>query len=680
MLDSRYPGVVSFTTAQKNIFFGRETDATNLYNLIRNRKQVLLYSKSGIGKSSLLNAGLIPKLTDDYIVLPIRFFLYNDLSPINPVERVKQIIANKIQNTKTKLIDTILEKSNTPKTLWYYYKKLQTIDNKKIVLIFDQFEELFSYPEEMRNDFKQQLYELTSVDIPINIFSYLVKNQKLEWIEQNDCLQNDLNIRCVFAVRFDYLSQINELSNFFPDIQQNYYELKPLSANLVRDAIVKPAMQVGKKFASPAFSIEEEAIAYIIETLTTNFKKDIETTQLQLICREIEIIALQKYIKGGKNIVVLKNEIPEFSNIFLTFYESSVNKLEKSNQIKARKFIEDVLIRNGLRVSFDKLVCTDYLKEQDIDTLINCHLLRKEPNSTGGESIELCHDTLIEPILKIANLRKQEEQIYKIRQKQEQEQKEQEEKDRKIKLEQNRIKKRKALIRTTIFSIILATVFLLLSLFSFKMWLESEEKNKQIVQAYLSLSKVIKLERDGSTKILPLEKQIQKIDKNTDSLDKQIQIVIENHKKIDSLFKLIPNKNSKIDTLLNNQIDELHIIKSNELLDNSVINNKIAKTLLITLLKNSQDIWLPFKLFFKNIELDIVLFWKNITLKINTFWKSINSNIDSIAKSISSNLDSILKNIDIIWKPLSHHLDKVFLFLAMAGAAIVKVIISWIKD
>ncbi len=55
----RYPGVQPFKTNESDIFFGRDDDKTKLYNLLMLEKLVVLFGKSGHGKSSLINAGII---------------------------------------------------------------------------------------------------------------------------------------------------------------------------------------------------------------------------------------------------------------------------------------------------------------------------------------------------------------------------------------------------------------------------------------------------------------------------------------------------------------------------------------------------------------------------------------------------------------------------------------------
>ena len=56
----RYPGLNAYTGADAYIFRGRDTDASNLLREINLNRTVVLHAESGIGKSSVIQAGLIP--------------------------------------------------------------------------------------------------------------------------------------------------------------------------------------------------------------------------------------------------------------------------------------------------------------------------------------------------------------------------------------------------------------------------------------------------------------------------------------------------------------------------------------------------------------------------------------------------------------------------------------------
>ena len=62
MKQNRYPGAQPFATNQQHIFFGRKETVQQLLQKILSESSVVIHSKSGLGKSSLLNAGILPKI------------------------------------------------------------------------------------------------------------------------------------------------------------------------------------------------------------------------------------------------------------------------------------------------------------------------------------------------------------------------------------------------------------------------------------------------------------------------------------------------------------------------------------------------------------------------------------------------------------------------------------------
>ncbi len=72
-----WPGLAAYDEASMAFFFGRETEVAALMQYIRHSPITVLYGKSGLGKSSLLQAGLIPKLREAHF-LPV--YLHVDFS------------------------------------------------------------------------------------------------------------------------------------------------------------------------------------------------------------------------------------------------------------------------------------------------------------------------------------------------------------------------------------------------------------------------------------------------------------------------------------------------------------------------------------------------------------------------------------------------------------------------
>src|ERR1051325_11010658 len=145
-----YVGPRSFRKEQGEFFFGRDEEADELVSIVTAHSAVLFYSQSGAGKTSLLNAKLIPKLEEEehFQVLP-------------PMRVQGQLPATLEIGTDTNIFvlnalmsggNVDLVRSNMNMTFHEFISQCSQHTNdygepSPTVMIFDQFEELFtSYP------------------------------------------------------------------------------------------------------------------------------------------------------------------------------------------------------------------------------------------------------------------------------------------------------------------------------------------------------------------------------------------------------------------------------------------------------------------------------------------------------------------------------------------------------
>jgi len=419
-MESRYPGTYWFTKEQANIFFGRENDIEKLQVLIESEKQILLYANSGVGKTSLLHAGVFPRLPEHYHVIEIRFNTHVSSDSIAPLTRIldklERLYPDLEKNTQT-LLDLITTNEADKNSLWYRFKKIQLMQISQdlaempvILLIFDQFEELFSYPEEDIVDFKNQIYELTEISLPNKYNKYLAeKRDELPHMitrESMLALQKPMQIKTLFSIRSDKLNLLNKLADKLPNIQRKFMELLPLSNEQAQKAITEPARAIGD-FSSRPFVFSERALGKIMRFLTSNGTQDVESIQLQIICQRIEK-------QDDEDGVIQDYEVPNFNNIFLEFYNLAIAKVHHDEQASARKLIEDEFIFNNQRVQLDEIVCKKYVRLKTLKILVSTYLLRAKENTNGKYSYELSHDTLIIPINEAAENRKQEEEQIRL--------------------------------------------------------------------------------------------------------------------------------------------------------------------------------------------------------------------------------------------------------------------------
>ncbi len=424
----RYPGVKPFSAAEKDVFFGRDSDIENLCDLILLEELIVLFGKSGHGKSSLLQAGVIPELERLYIrrsgkgFFPIymKWGNFVENQSISPVEVIFQKLTDAIPiNKQASFLDQFFKLDSAP--LWYHFKIRQNIATNKIVLIFDQFETFFSFPQRIQEEFKIQLSELLYTEIPQNLRDRFDDLQ----VEERAFLSEKLEIKVLVTIRSDRISLLDQLKDYLPGILAKRYELKELSKEQARLAVVSPAQTELKNrvFASPRFNYHPDAVEKILQLLTQKEKSrqaGIEAFQLQIICQYIE----EKIIRGEilpreehNLLTVLVDDLPDTSNVYEEYYQRQLNRLPEILRLAAQVAIEDGLIledaekNEARRLSMDSDLLVQQFSNQKVNKellqlLEDTFLLRRDTNNLGGYNYEISHDNLIFPILKAKRLRK----------------------------------------------------------------------------------------------------------------------------------------------------------------------------------------------------------------------------------------------------------------------------------
>jgi hypothetical protein len=457
-LPRRYPGLKPFERSQQAVFHGRQEDVQRLSNLILRERLVILFAKSGIGKTSLLQAGVAPELERQDFV-PILLRTERTDKPI--LESLQSVLINAPELGGR---DTTGERPGQPQTLWEQMKRLEYDLNGLPaipVLVFDQFEEAFtlSHSEKSRSQFLNELADLVNGTMPEALRSELLRSfhageinmETMQWWEE----QPDLRI--VMSIRSDFLHMIDRMSGRIPGILKNRYQLLPLDREKARIAIVMPASATGE-FASATFQYTEPALTEMIDFLAGNSlddktgftgdvqgmkrKEEIEAVNLQIVCMDVEERMIDYQKPAGFEVTPefydgesgLQSSIRNFySNQLNGFPKAYVERiLQKSQQAAtiseldknltareaevlrdmAQRLIEESLITPGNRRN--SVVDDTLLDEHDVtvdflDTLVDkSRLLRKEPR-LDDFYYEIGHDTLLPAIIESRNRRREKE-------------------------------------------------------------------------------------------------------------------------------------------------------------------------------------------------------------------------------------------------------------------------------
>ncbi len=220
-----YKGLKAFQAIDEQDFFGREGMTQNLLDrLTENHKYarfLAVIGPSGSGKSSLVKAGLIPALWRGRLPGSEKWFIVDMVSGEHPFDELEvaliRIAADRQHNLREQL-------QRDARGLVRAANLVLPDDQSELVLVLDQFEDLFTLvnEEEVRSQFLEMLY--TTVTDPRS------------------------RVRVVLTLRADFYDRPLHYSNFGDLVRSRIETVMPLSAKELERAIVQPAKRVGVEF------------------------------------------------------------------------------------------------------------------------------------------------------------------------------------------------------------------------------------------------------------------------------------------------------------------------------------------------------------------------------------------------------------------------------------------------
>jgi hypothetical protein len=386
--ENPWPGLTTFSEGQAAFFFGREEEVRELYRRVDRKALTVLFGQSGLGKSSLLQAGLFPRLREARFC-PVYVRLDHAPDATSLTEQIKKAV---FKETATMGTWTKAGSSAVGETLWEFFHHrddhLRAPDGTIVtpVLIFDQFEELFtlgSAAEATRQRaaaFIAEIADLAENRPPAKLEARM--EAEATAIDDFDFTRADY--RVLITLREDYLPHLESLKGKMPSLMQNRMRLTRMKAAQALDAIVKP----GAGLVSPEVAA---AIAAFVAGRADLTEAEIEPSLLSLVCRELNTQRLTR----GEAVIGASLLAGTRDTILQTFYERSL----ADQSAAVRNFIEDELLtESGHRenVALDraqKRLSSAGADPAALDVLVNRRLLRIEER-LDVRRIELTHDVL----------------------------------------------------------------------------------------------------------------------------------------------------------------------------------------------------------------------------------------------------------------------------------------------
>jgi hypothetical protein len=427
--DSPWLGLRSFTEQTQPYFFGRDEELNDLYERIVDKPLTVLFGQSGLGKSSLLQAALVPRLRSAGFVPVCVRFDHDAAAPsleFQLLDALRLALEQGGCGMQAAALEKALDDAGPPKDysalLWLLFhdpacgliptRGAMSVEFPRPVFLIDQFEEIFTLGErparrDAGSEFRESLAALVENRPP---------NSLRPTLETDDDLAERLDYkarhaRFLLSLREDFLHLLERWRRTMPSLMENRLELRMLSGPQAFLAVVRPGQL---REGLPAIIPDQvgEAIVRFVAGADAGVPLDeIDAVPplLSLVCAELNA---QRLDAGARQITQAQFE-GHSGDILASFYLRSFDQptygsalcgLPNANLAlqSVRSLIEDRLLSaDGFResIAFDTIT-RDLSHAADpgaaqavLEMLVERRLLTVEERG-GVRRIELAHDVL----------------------------------------------------------------------------------------------------------------------------------------------------------------------------------------------------------------------------------------------------------------------------------------------
>lgn len=359
-----YIGLNAFNEKNAHLFFGRSELIQSLLDRLHTTRLIAVLGPSGSGKSSVVLAGMVPKLKAGALPNSETWHYFPTIVPgAAPLAH----LANLLQPEEAEAEEWI---SNTIEALRQNPNHLAEIINQQFkqtaVLVIDQFEETFTLcqDKEERQAFLDNLLHLVRA--------------------------REGNHIVIFTMRIDYESYLNQVPLFRALVEQGEVRIDAMNAGELRESIEKPAEMVGLKF-------EEGLIDALVREIVGE-PAALPLLQFALLQlwdnRERNRVTWETYRRLGGVMAALANTADRIYENLLPEEQVTAKRI-LMRVVRPSTGLEFTRTRIPRRILYQSGEAPDRI-DRVLDKLVQARLMRLTPGATPAEDqVEVAHEALV---------------------------------------------------------------------------------------------------------------------------------------------------------------------------------------------------------------------------------------------------------------------------------------------
>ncbi|MCR4805258.1 MAG: ATP-binding protein, partial [Clostridia bacterium] len=374
---SVWPGLNSYTEDDQARFFGRDREIDQLQDVISTEPLCTIYGSSGVGKTSLLLAGVFPRLRVRGC-LPVYLRLGHDEGAKPYAVQIVDGCLRAAQKARLEVKETCPARGGAAReTLWEWFHRHEFVNAVKKpvrpVLVIDQFEEVFTLGsgKAASEGWFDELTDLCSNSVPEAVADAMADSE-----DGLGFSTEDQSWHVVICLREDFLSHLEERTVEYPVFRQNRIAVSALSKEKALEAVLNGGRDV-----------LDEPVARMIVDYVGGSTGKIEAPLLSLFCSRLDLLRQ----KNGQEKISLELVERNRDDILGNFYNESMGRVSES----ARDYLETALLNaNGYRnqVQIDDVeqhgVKPDEWRALERERLL--HVVTRD----NVQWLEFSHDTL----------------------------------------------------------------------------------------------------------------------------------------------------------------------------------------------------------------------------------------------------------------------------------------------